>query len=141
MLLTIKKCPTNRILFSPPFCFLIYPYCVCAQLLSHVQLFAIPGTIALKAPLSTGFPRQEYWSGLPFPSPGYLPDPGIKPRSLALQADALPSELPGKPQINLGSDQLHLWYSMSQSIIMHVCIYGSFIYLFILYGSFKRQNL
>ena len=43
------------------------------------------------------FPRQEYWSGLPFPSPGNLPDPGIKPRSPALQADSLPSEPPGKP--------------------------------------------
>ena len=45
------------------------------------------------------FSRQEYWSGLPFPSPGDLPHPGIEPRSLALQADALPSELPGKPPI------------------------------------------
>ena len=44
-----------------------------------------------------GFSRQGYWSGLPFPSPGYLPDPGIEPRSLALQADSLPIELPGKP--------------------------------------------
>ena len=43
------------------------------------------------------FSRQEYWSGLPFPSPGDLPDPGIKPRSPILQADSLPSELPGKP--------------------------------------------
>ena len=44
-----------------------------------------------------GFPRQEYWSGLPFPSPGDLPNPGIEPRSLALEADALTSEPPGKP--------------------------------------------
>ena len=44
-----------------------------------------------------GFPRQEYWSGLPFPSPGDLPDPGIEPMSPALQADSLPSEPPGKP--------------------------------------------
>ena len=43
------------------------------------------------------FPRQDYWSGLPFPSPGDLPDPGIEPGSPALQADALPSELLGKP--------------------------------------------
>ena len=49
-----------------------------------------------------GFSRQEYWSGLPFPSPGDLPDPGIKPGSPALQADALPSEPPGEPQKNLG---------------------------------------
>ena len=45
-----------------------------------------------------GFSRQEYWSGLPFPSPGVLPDPGIKPRSPALQADSLLTEPPGKPQ-------------------------------------------
>ena len=50
-----------------------------------------------QAPPSMEFSRQEYWSGLPFPSPGDLPDPGIKPRSPALQADALPSEPPGKP--------------------------------------------
>ena len=46
-----------------------------------------------------GFPRQEYWSGLLFPSPGDLPDPGIEPRSPSLQADALPSEPPGKPEV------------------------------------------
>ena len=46
------------------------------------------------------FSRQEYWSGLPFPSPGDLPEPGIKPRSPVLQADSLPSELPGKPTQN-----------------------------------------
>ena len=51
-----------------------------------------------QAPPSMGFPRQEYWTGLPFPSPGDLPDPGIKPRSPTLQADTLPSEPPWKPQ-------------------------------------------
>ena len=54
---------------------------------------------AQQAPLSMGFSRQEYWSGLPFPSPGDFPDPGIKPRSPALQADSLPSEPPGKPEL------------------------------------------
>ena len=54
--------------------------------------------VAYQAPPSMEFPRQEYWSGLPFPSPGDLPDLGIEPRSPELQADALPSELPGKPQ-------------------------------------------
>ena len=54
-------------------------------------------TAAHQPPLSMGFSRQEYWSGLPFPSPGDLPDPGIKPRSPALQADSLPTELWGKP--------------------------------------------
>ena len=67
--------------------------------LSRVQLFATPWTVARQAPLSMGFSKQEYWSGLPFPSPGDLPDPGIKPRSPALQADDLPSELRGKPRM------------------------------------------
>ena len=57
-----------------------------------------PWTVAYKAPLSMEFSRQEYWRGLPFPSPGDLPHPGIEPGSLALQADALPSEPPGKPK-------------------------------------------
>ena len=56
------------------------------QSLSCVQLFANLWTVAFQAPLSMGFSRQEYWSGLPFPSPGDLPDPGIKPGSPALQA-------------------------------------------------------
>ena len=64
--------------------------------LSRVQLFEIPWTVVYQASLSMGFSRQEYWSGLPFPSPGDLPGPGIEPRSPALQADALPSEPPGK---------------------------------------------
>ena len=55
-----------------------------------------PWTVAYQAPLSMGFSRQEYWSGLPFPSPGDLPDPGIEPGSPALQADDLPSKPPGK---------------------------------------------
>ena len=60
--------------------------------LSYVQLFATPWTLAYQAPPSMGFSRQECWSGLPFPSPGDLPDPGIEPGSPALQADALLSE-------------------------------------------------
>ena len=63
---------------------------------SRVQLFATPWTVAYKAPLSMEFSRYEYWSGWPFSSPGDLPDPGIEPRSPALQADALLSEPPGK---------------------------------------------
>ena len=66
------------------------------KLLSRVRLFATPWTVAYQAPPSVGFSRQEYWSGLPFPSPGDLPNPGIEPGSPALQADALPSEPPGK---------------------------------------------
>ena len=61
-----------------------------------VSLFETPWTVAHQAPLSMEFSRQEYWKGLLLPSPGDLPDPGIKPGSLALQADSLPSEPPGK---------------------------------------------
>ena len=65
--------------------------------LSRVRLFATPWTVAHQAPLSMGFSRQEYWSGLPFPSPGDLPNPGIETRAPALQVDSLPTELQGKP--------------------------------------------
>ena len=64
--------------------------------LSHVRLVATPWTVAYQAPPFMGFSRQEYWSGLPLPSPGDFPDPGIEPRSPALRVDALPSEPPGK---------------------------------------------
>ena len=80
--------------------------CVCGQLLSHVWLFATPWIIAHQAPLSMGFPRQEYWSWLPFPSLADLPDPGIKPASPALQVVSLPTEPPGKsPSICLVMSQ------------------------------------
>ena len=68
-----------------------------SEVTQSCRLFVILWTVAHQAPLSMGFSRQEYWSGLPFPSPGDLPDPGIEPRSPALQADALTSEPPGKP--------------------------------------------
>ena len=64
---------------------------------------ATPWTVAYQASPSMGFSRQEYWSGLPLPSPGDLPDPGIEPGSLTLEADALTSEPPGKPSM-----QIHL---------------------------------
>ena len=64
---------------------------------SVVSDSAPPWTVPRQAPLSMGFPRQEYWKGLPFPSPGDLPDPGIEPKSPALQADSLLSEPPGFP--------------------------------------------
>ena len=67
------------------------------KLLSHVRLFVTPWTVAHQAPPSMEFSRQEYCSGLPFPSPGDLPDPGIEPGSPALQAHALPSEPPKNP--------------------------------------------
>ena len=67
-----------------------------------------PWTVTHQAPLSMGFPRQEYWSGLPFPSPGDLPDPEIKPRSPALQAGSLQSESPihirGFPDRSVGKE-------------------------------------
>ena len=68
----------------------IFGDCVCALSLSHVLLFATPRTVALQAPLSVGFPSQEYWSALPFPPPGDLPNPGMEPESPAWQVDSLP---------------------------------------------------
>ena len=76
--------------------------------LSRVRLFVTPWTVAYQAPPSVGFSRQECWSGLPFPSPRDLPNPGIEPGSPALQADTLPSEPPGEP--------LHLWASFQKPI-------------------------
>ena len=74
--------------------------CVCVCV-SHSVMSdsAIPWTVAHQAPLSMEFSRQGYWNGLPFPSPGNLSNPGIKPRSPVLQTDFLPSELPGKPLV------------------------------------------
>ena len=69
--------------------------------LSRIRLFATPWTVTYQAPPSMGFSRQEYWSGVPFPSPGDLPDPGIEPGSPALQANALTSEPPGKHRLGL----------------------------------------
>ena len=90
--------------------------------LSHVRLFVTPWNIAYKAPLSTEFPRQEYWSGLPFPSPEDLPNPGIKPRSPTLQADTLPSEPRGKA---LGIKTTEMWNLQVLSVIsvnIYVCV-------------------
>ena len=90
-----------------------------------------PWTVARQAPLSTGFSRQEYWSGLPFPSPGDLPDPGIEPRSSALQADSLPTELWGKPDLCI--DPLYrrvqliytsLWLIGKFSSLSTICLPG-----------------
>ena len=73
---------------------------------SCILAWRIPWTVACQAPLSMGFLRQAYWSGLPVPSLGDLPDPGIAPGSPALQADASPSEPPGKPTWNWPSAPL-----------------------------------
>ena len=82
--------------------------------LSPVQLFEIPWSVAHQASLFMGFSRQEYWSGLPFPSPGDLPDPGIEPRSPALQADALTSE----PPVELGVPHFLRGWSASFSVFV-----------------------
>ena len=94
--------------------------------LCGVRLFTTPWTVAYQAPPSMGFSRQECWSGLPFPSPGDLPDPGIEPRSPALRVDALPSEPPGRstqlsdfhftfsePVVNILACQETLFYKMT----------------------------
>ena len=94
--LMVPHCP--RLIITPCVCVCV---CVCVcELVSWVRFFVTPWTVAHQAPLSMGFSRQEYWSGLPFPPPGDLPSPGIKPQSPALQADPLPSEPPGKPYYN-----------------------------------------
>ena len=87
-----------------PYIWLLLSMCVCLCVcvlsrFSHVWLFVTPRAVADQAPLSIGFSRQEYWSGLPFPSLGYLPDPGtehLSPASPMLQADSLPTEPPEK---------------------------------------------
>ena len=80
----------------------------CCVIHSVVSDFSIPWTVACQAPLSMEFSRQEYWSGLPFPSPGDLPNPGIEPGSPALQADSLPSEPPGGRSKRDGT-YLYIW--------------------------------
>ena len=87
-----------------------YTRVLCAQSLGCVRLFVTPWTVPRQAPLSMGFSRQEYWSGVPSPSPGDLPDPGVEPLSSASpapQADSLPSEPPGKP-MSTGAGSLSL---------------------------------
>ena len=72
---------------------------------NRVRLFATPWTVARQAPLSVGFSRREYWSGLPFTSPGDLPDPGVEPGSSVLQADSLPLSHWGSPDSCWGNFQ------------------------------------
>ena len=98
--LCLYSCPTNRLIST---IFLESMKKVKVKSLNCVWLFETPWTVAYQAPPSMGFSRQEYWSGLPFPSPGDLPDPGIEPRSPAFQADA------GRP-VNLWATQTHRLY-------------------------------
>ena len=91
--------------------------CVCVYIwlmLGHVQLFVTPYTVALQAPLSRRFMRQEYWSGLPYPSPGDLPHPGIELRSPALQADSLPLSHLGSPM------HIYIYIYKSNKILVHI---------------------
>ena len=90
MLLLRAKCKSQKMFVSS------YLWVRVCYSLSHVLLFATPWTVSHQAPLSMKFSRKEYWSELPFPSPGDLPDPGVEPGSSALQADCLPIEPPGK---------------------------------------------
>ena len=91
--LAINK--THNLYCSFPFStYLWYNACMHAKSLRRVRHFVTPWTVVHQAPPSMGFSRQEYWNGLPFPSPGGLLDPGIEPRSPALQTDALTSEPP-----------------------------------------------
>ena len=106
--------------------------CVCAQArmpghFSCVWLFAIPWTVACQAPLSVEFSRQEYWDGLPFPSPGNLPKPGNEPGSPSLQADSLPSEPLGKPICMY----MYIFLFVFFSIIVHL---GYWMYFHVLYS-------
>ena len=95
---------TASLLFESPFPHLQSNHQkVKVKSLSRVRLFATPWTIAHQAPPSMGFSRHRYWSGVPFPSPGDFADPGIEPRSSALQSDALTSEPPGKPSNHWGN--------------------------------------
>ena len=78
----------------------VFPQCTSAcEVLQSCPTLCGPWTVAYQGPPSMEFSRQQYWSWLPFPSPGDIPDPGIQPRPPALQADALLSELPGKPNV------------------------------------------
>ena len=79
------------------------------QSLSRVRLFVTPWTAARQVPLSMGFFRQEYWSGLPFPSPEDLPNPGIELGSPAFKADCLPCELQGSPNLTFMKSQFKLY--------------------------------
>ena len=110
--------------------------CVC-QLLSHVQLFATQE--AHQAPLSMKFPRHEYWNGLPFPSPGDLPDPGIEHRSPALQAGSVLSEHQGKPRYSIIWFQVKYKYAHSSKVEFYDLIVVLTSFLF--YQNFWKSGV
>ena len=101
-----KRLGTHRLFLKDSWIILLLK----CLLLSCVQFFVTPWIIVHQAPLSMGFPRQEYWSGLPFPSPGDKPDPGMELSSPALQANSLPSEPLGKPHFTTYMCANVLWY-------------------------------
>ena len=112
--------------------------------LSRVRLWATPWTAAYQALPSMGFSRQEYWCGLPFPSPGDLPDPGIKLRSPTLQADSLPPEPIRKHQITWqmtvaqsleATKARHKWHNVFQVLKVKNC------QLWIISGKIILQEL
>ena len=92
----------SKILFDPP-------PCVCSQTLSCVQLSATPWTVAHQVPLSMGFSRKEYWSGLPCPPPGDLPHPGIKLMSPALAGRFFTISVPPLPQVMEIKTKINKW--------------------------------
>ena len=106
--------------------------------LSHVQLFATPWTAAYQATPSMAFSRQEYQSGLLFPSPVDLPNPGIKPGSPALQTDAFPSEPPGKPWTTGKSLYFHLQIILSIKFLSPLLL---LLLLLLLLSRFSRVRL
>ena len=122
--------------------------CVCAKLLSRAQLSVTPWTVACPPPLSIACSRQDYWSGLPFPSPGDLPNPGIKPASPVapvLAGRFLTTEPPGKPiyfipSINSGymSLPVHPTTTLSPSVFMLVCGAYPLDWLFQIRGKWVR---
>ena len=98
------------------------------QSFSHVQFFVTPRTVALQTLLSVGFSRQEYWSGLPFPSPGGFPDPETEPvsgRLLHWQVGSLPLAPPGEPTNSVDSNVPRFWHCLS----LHYYTCWSILYL------------
>ena len=96
------------------------------SVLSHVRLFATPWTVALQAPLSMEFSRQEYWSGLPFPSSGDLSDPAtelMSPEPPALQVDSLPLEPQGHVNKCFSMACLQFFHHMLRSLLLSTFIY------------------
>ena len=129
--LLLLKLPTNPGHSTTQFNSQLPTVLCCAQSLGHVQLFATPCD-PHGSSVHWHSSRQEYWSGLPCPPPGDLPNPRIKPRSPTLRVDSLPSELPGKPQLPTALSLLfyclipilflQLHYKLFEAGVIHVCV-------------------